>query len=322
MHLKDPFYAFRESFKTVLGAPPDPSSLDPQILETVELDGYRREKVVYQVQPDEWAYAYVLTPTRFRGPFPAIFCHHRHNRDWSLGKSEVVGIAGDKNEAFGLELVKRGYVVLAPDAIAFEERRPAPLDEESDPTIRQLTDMYNNLRELSVRLLRGETLLKKIISDASKGIDYLLTRSEVDKNRIGFFGHGYGARMAMWTTAMDDRVKVAVAHGSIGSMHASLRLRHNIQIEFSVPRLLQVADYDRILSMAAPRPFLLSCSEDDSESSDAQEVYEKAARIYIKMGVANRLSLFRYPAYEGDPWFTPQARYHAYSWLDSWLKPY
>jgi dienelactone hydrolase len=319
----DPFEAFRQSLQSVLGAPPDPAPLEPKVLGTEELETYRREKIQYQVAPGEWSYAYLLIPHNDEGTVrPAVYCHHRHNRDWRLGKSEVVGLAGDPEEAIGLELVKRGYVVFAPDAVAFEERRPTRDDDEEDEGLQRLNDFMNNLRELSVRLLRGETLLKKIISDASRGIDYMETRPEIDNDRIGFMGHGYGSKMAMWVSAFDKRVAASVAHGSIGSMHETLRLEHNIQIEFSVPRLLQITDYDRVIAMSAPRPFLLSASEDDPDSTDARKVFEKAQRAYTRLGVENNLSFYHYPAYDGEPWFTQRARHRSYDWLDGWLKPY
>jgi dienelactone hydrolase len=304
--------AYHESLKSVLGAPPDPAPLTPEILQSEMLAKYRREKVRYQVQPGDWSYAYVLIPYDAPEGMPAVYCHHRHNQEWKVGKSEVVGLMGDPDEAFGAELAERGYLVFAPDAISFEDRRPSE-DDGAD----------NNFRELSVRLLRGETLLKKVVWDVSRGIDYLETRPEINKKRIGFVGHGYGARMAMWALAFDERLALGVAHGSISSMHQALKLGHTIQYEFTVPRLLQVVDYDRVLSLAAPRPFLVSATIHDPDSTDASEVFEKAHRAYIRMGVENRLDFYHY--HDGnidEPWFTVQARHRVYDWLDSWLKPY
>lgn len=305
--------AYHESLKSVLGAPPDSCDLSPEVVEIEDLTTYTREKIKYQCHPGNWGSAYLLIPkSRREQKSPLIYCHHRHNRDWALGKSEVVGIQGDPDEAFGLELVQRGYIVFAPDALSFEERRP---NEDDGPE--------NNFKELADRLLRGETLLKKVIWDVSRGLDYVELRDEVDMQRVGFVGHGYGAKMAIWATAFDDRIQVGAAHGSISSMHQALKLGHTIQYEFSVPRLLQVADYDRIISLIAPRPFLLSATHQDPDSTDAREVYEKAMRNYARMGAENRISFYEY--FDGeidDPWFTIQARHHIYDWLDNWLKPY
>lgn len=317
MHPRYQIEAHRESLKSVLGAPPDNAPLNAQVVETEGFEDYRREKVRYQVAPGEWSYAYMLIPRPLRESCPSIFCHHRHNREWNLGKSEIVGLKGDPNEAIGLELVKRGYVVFAPDAIAFEERCPEDINHD-DP----LEPYMNNFNELARRLLRGETLLKKVIHDASRGIDYMLTRPEVDPKRIGFMGHGYGAKMAIWTAAFDERIFASVAHGSVGSMHQTLRSGQFIQIEFAVPRLLQVADYDRVLSLAAPRPFLISASDDDPDSADVAEVFSRARRAYARMGVENRISLYHYSADEDDVFFSMESRHRAYGWLDNWLKPF
>ncbi len=318
MHLRYQTEAFRESIKSVLGAPPEEAPLSPQVLEIVEEDGYRREKIRYRLGLDDWGFAYLLIPEFAHEPLPAVLCHHRHNRDWSLGKSEVVGLRGDPDEAYGLDLVRRGYVVFAPDALAFEDRCPPDVDHD-DP----LEAYMNNFNELAARLLRGETLLKKVIWDASRGIDYLLTRQDVvDASRIGFMGHGYGARMAIWTAALDDRIFACVAHGSVGSMYQAQRSGHFIQIEFAVPRLLQVADYDRVLSLAAPRPLLISASGDDPDSQDAKDVYMKARRSYARMGAANRFAFYQYDDEPDAPYFTMQARHKAYDWLDDWLQPF
>jgi dienelactone hydrolase len=304
--------AYHEALKSVLGAPPDPAPLNPEVLEVDTLTTHRREKIRIQTHPGDWCYAYLLIPHHLPQPLPTIICHHRHNRDWSLGKSEVVGLRGDPEEAFGQELVERGYLVFAPDALCFEDRRP-----------NQQAGAENNFRELVIRLLRGETLLKKVIWDIQRGLDYLQMRPEVDQTRVGFMGHGYGAKMALWSMAFDERLSVAAAHGSLGSMKYALELGHVVQYEFSVPRLLQVADYDRILSLAAPRPFLLSATIQDPDSADVNMVFEKAYMTYARAGVANRLGFYHYQnATLDEPWMTIQARHRMYDWFDQWLHPY
>lgn len=313
MTLLKQIQAHRESIKAVLGAPPDYAPLTPEIVGREDMGSYIREKIRYQIAPQEWGAAYLLIPKNIQQTAPAVFCHHRHNRDWRIGKSEIVGLAGDPSHAIGLDLVKRGYVVFAPDAVSFEDRISQDINHD-DP----LAAFLQNYAELSVRLLRGETLLKKVIWDANRGVEYMLTRPEIDADRLAVMGFGYGAKMAIWLMAFDDRVFAGVAHGSIGSMHAALRNQLPIQVEFSVPRLLQIADYDRILSLIAPRPFLLSAAIDDPQSSDAESVYQKAKRTYLRMGAGNRFALYLYDTDEINS-FDAAARQRAYTWLDNWL---
>ena len=66
--------------------------------------------------------AYVLIPKNIIGKAPGILAIHQHHSNWQVGKSEVIGIAGEKMYAYGLDLVKQGYVVIAPDILCFESR--------------------------------------------------------------------------------------------------------------------------------------------------------------------------------------------------------
>jgi hypothetical protein len=303
---------FRESVLSVLGAPPDPAPLQPEVLDVVAGDGFRQEHIKFQVSPGDWSYAYLLIPDNLTAPTAALFCHHRYENNFKAGKAEVIGLDGDKNQALGLELVRRGYVVFAPDALGFGERRSP--DSNGDNF-----DLAYHYHQLALRLLRGETLLKKVLWDVSRGIDYLETRSEIDSRYIGFVGYDYGAKMAMWATALDPRIHAAVAHGGIITYREHIKRGEWFQAEFVVPRLMQVADIHHILSLIAPRPFLLSIADGDTQSADALEIYHKTQPVYEKQGAANRMMLYRYRSGSG---FAPHMRSKAYTWLDSWLKPF
>src|SRR5205085_2456116 len=66
--------------------------------------------------------------------------------------------------------------------------------------------------ELASRLIHGQTLLAKVLHDVRVALDYLATRCEVDPTRIGFIGHSYGGRMAIWASACDERIRAAVSN--------------------------------------------------------------------------------------------------------------
>jgi len=301
----------RESLVSVLGAPPEMCPPEPELISSEQLDGYRREKIAYFVNPGERVASYVLIPDDLSAPAPAVVCHHRHSDDWNLGKSEIVGLAGDPDEALGVDLVRRGYVVLAVDALAFEERRPNPD-----------AGYENNVYELTMRLLKGETLLRKNIWDVSRGIDLLESLPEVDLERIGAVGHGYGSLMAAWVAALDMRVVVGVGHRHWTSLHETIRQRNAIPVEFAVPKLLQVADYDWVLGLIAPRPFLLSALYDDPTCLDTLEIYRKAKQVYERFEVGERLNLLQSEAPPKGARFPLGVREQAYAWLDRWLKGY
>ena len=88
-----------------------------------ELAGYTRRHLQIRSEPEDWIPAYLLIPKHLAAPrVPAMLCLHQ---TVAQGKEEPCGIKGDPELAFAVELVKRGYVCLAPDAIGFGERIPA-----------------------------------------------------------------------------------------------------------------------------------------------------------------------------------------------------
>lgn len=116
----------RRRLEDAIGPFPGRASMRPEILESADCGSYVREKVEYAVEDGERVRAYILIPKRLDASAPAIFCHHQHASNFDLGKSEVVGLVGDPNQAYAAELAERGYVTFAPDAIAFEERNWSP----------------------------------------------------------------------------------------------------------------------------------------------------------------------------------------------------
>ena len=103
------------------------------------------------------------------------FCHHQHSSNYNRAKSEVIGLTGDPDLAYAREMAENGFITFAPDAVAFEDRN---WHRESWWG----TEYF----ELATRLVKGETLLAKVLSDISVGVDYLVTRPEVDSENIGF----------------------------------------------------------------------------------------------------------------------------------------
>jgi hypothetical protein len=111
-----------DDLKRLLGPFPARCPLDAVRLEAVDCGSYVRETIEYAVEADKRIKCFILVPKHIDRALPAIFAHHQHAGQFHLGKSEVVGLKGDQEQAYASELAERGYVVIAPDALAFEER--------------------------------------------------------------------------------------------------------------------------------------------------------------------------------------------------------
>lgn len=278
----------------LLGTFPMKTSLESQTIEFVDCGSYIREKVEYNVEPGERISAYLCVPKNLKSSIPAIFCHHQHAGNFELGKSEVVGLAGDLNQAYASELAEQGFITFAPDAIAFEERNWSDSPGKAE------------YFELSKRLVRGETLLSKVIHDAIVGLDYLETRPEVDETRIGFIGHSYGGRMALWLPAFDTRLKASVSNCGCVPYRHSLTHDAGIQMEFCIPGIMKEHDIEDVIKEYKNCSLLISATTDDKWSRGAEEVY---------VAVRDSLLDVELLLYEGKHVFTENMRANAYGFL-------
>lgn len=278
---------------------PPKVDLAPLMLESVDCGSYVREKVEYGTEEGERVRAYLLVPKNIKESRPAIFCHHQHAGNYALGKSEVVGISGDPDQAYAAELAERGYITFAPDAIAFEERNWSE-------------GGHAEYFELATRLVQGKTLLAKALHDLAVGLDYLQTRKEVDRDRIGFIGHSYGGKMAIWAPAFDERIKASVSNCGCVSYKDSLDRGIGIQMEFCVPGILEVGDIDDVAGLIAPRALLISATTNDIWSRGARRLCESVQGQFPQ----NALGL---KVWDGDHCFTPKMREFAYSFLEKHL---
>jgi dienelactone hydrolase len=291
----------RDDLKKFLGPFPDQCPLDAVLLETADCGLYVRETIEYAVEADERVKSFLLVPKHINRTVPAIIAHHQHASQFHLGKSEVVGLKGDADQAYASELAERGYVVIAPDALAFEERNWSNPSGQAE------------YFELATRLVQGRTLLAKCLHDVGVALDYLVTRPEVDPPRIGFIGHSYGGKMAIWAPALDKRITASVSNCGCVSYKQSLVRDTGVQMEFCLPGVLQFGDVEDIVSLVAPRALLLQATSNDVWSRGAKKIFESAKSAFptkkLKLGI-----------WPGGHVFTPEMRQAAYLFLDEHLK--
>ncbi len=127
-----------------------PTSMRPRVTESVACDGYSRQRVEIDTEPGVTMPLYVLIPDKLEAPAPAVIAAHGHS---SGGKLAPAGVANEPaiaetirehNYDYGVQSVRRGYVVFCPDARGFGERREWLYQEAGmllDSSCRQLAHM-------------------------------------------------------------------------------------------------------------------------------------------------------------------------------------
>lgn len=234
-------------------------------------NGYTRFLIEYDSPDGDTIEAFLLLP-HGSGPFPGVLALHQHASQWILGKSEVCGLSGDPLQAFGPALARCGVCVLAPDAIGFESRlNPGGVGKEFapklDPQRASAEHWLQYYNALSYRLLRGDTLMRKVLEDTATALGVLACHPSVARNRLGIVGHSFGGAVALFMGALQPDLKYICSSGAACTYRR--RMEDSTGIEFSqvIPGFAAKFDVDDLVKCMAPRRVLLVPSTDDPYSA-------------------------------------------------------
>jgi dienelactone hydrolase len=268
--------------------------------------------LTYDGEPDERIPAYLLLPrVETSSPLPAIYAAHQCAGQCDIGKEQVVGKCVDwPDQACGLELVRRGFVVLAPEANKVGER--------CDPEFREpWQTAFVHLKDQSCCCTAPGgswgPIRWKPVYDVMRGVDFLCQHGMVDPDRIGIIGHSLGADTAIWAMPFDRRIRAAAISGG------GLMIYGNW------------LPYEGILKLIAPRPFFevtgawddvnwKGCEKPktmDEALAKKRRAFAAARQIYALYGRGECLDVFEF---EGEHSFPEIGRQAAYAWLARWLK--
>jgi dienelactone hydrolase len=273
----------------------------------VEESGYRRIRISYASPEGEPIPAFLLLP-HGDGPFAAVLIHHQHNAQRYLGKSEVCGLVGDPLQAFGPALARQGFIVLAPDSICFEDRRSNRTGTEAD----EAADVEQHYNEICYRLLRGDTLMRKVLSDSAQGVSLLGSHPLVDAERIGILGHSYGGNTVLFHGALDERIRFACSSGAACSYHYKMAHQLGIEMAEVIPGFATRYDIADLVACFAPRPVLIVSATQDAASQDAGRIVQAAQEMCASIGSPTHID---HKSYEGDHALTQERFDDIVHWL-------
>jgi len=281
--------SLRQQIREFLGFSISETQAPYETHNVVEEIGFRRMRISYTGQEGDQIPAFLLMPDG-EGLFAAVLVHHQHNSQRHFGKSEVCGLVGDPLQAFGPALARQGMVVLAPDSICFEDRRRNRGGTEPD----EAADVAQHYNEMCDRLLNGDTLMRKVLSDSAQGISLLRTHPQIDAENIGILGHSYGGNTVLFHGALDERIYFACSSGAACSYQ--YKLTHQIGIELAevIPGFIPRYDIQDLLACFAPRQMLIVSATEDKFSQDADRLVTVAKERCASMAVADHIEHIRY----------------------------
>jgi len=108
----------------------------------------------------------------------------------------------------------------------------------------------------------GGSVMGLRVLDSQRLLDYLGTRPEVDRKRIGAMGISGGGMLTFYAACLDERIKACVISGYYCSFKYSILGMHHCTCNY-IPGLARFGDMHDLIGMIAPRPVLVEAGNKD-----------------------------------------------------------
>jgi dienelactone hydrolase len=295
----------RRQLQRMLGLDPWPErgDLHPVITGTVKGDGYVVEKLQFQSSPGLYVTGNLYRPAKVTTPLPAILyvCGHSNVVENGVSMGNKTGY-----QHHGTWFARHGYICLIIDTIQLGEIRG-----DHHGTYAKSRWWWP---------ARGYTPAGVEAWNGIRALDYLETRPEVDKQKLGVTGRSGGGAYSWWIAALDERIKVAVPTAGITTLKNHVldgAIEGHCDCMFMVNT--ERWDFDRVAALVAPRPLLIANTDADSifPLDGVVDVYQRTRALYRKLGHEDHIGLH---IAEGPHKDTQPLNFGAFNWINRWLK--
>ncbi len=292
----------RHKWLEFLGPMPDPRpAVRLEVLSTEQANRTERQLVRYECEPGVWVEGYLLRRIDARDgrKRPGIVALHQTTK---ASIDEIAGVSGPQTMWLGLHFAQRGYVVFCPRCFLWQD-----------------VDDYQQAVERHRQRHPHSLGMAKMLYDAMRAVDVLVSLPDVDADRIGAVGHSLGAKEVLYLAAFDERIKAAVAsEGGLGFRSTN----------WDAPWYLGPAirdeqfplNHHQLLALIAPRPFLVLGGEVGPGAADGDRSWpllEAALPAWRLYGSPTRLGLFNHGEGHAIP---PRAAARTAEWLEAYVK--
>ena len=264
---------YRKAFCDSIGYPP-PGKRPEQEL-SLEQIGEDSIAVYYRamipILPGVHSEGIYIIPKSVQGKAPLVISMHGGG-----GSPEVALFNGGSNHNDMVRgAAKRGYIVYAPQHLFRAEGYPGDIRRRIDDRMR----------------LIGTSITAVEIAKITYAIDVLVTRPEVNAERIAMVGLSYGGFYAQVTPAIDARIKVSVSSCYFGVQEYRYeRDELSVPTDFRFPDRFTLFDDADKVALIAPRAHQIQAGAKDNDSHRAKgaEIAPRAALFYEKLKVRER----------------------------------
>lgn len=331
----------------LLAFDPAKTPLNPSVDSRREEGNLVIEGISYELPYGLRTQGFFLYPKKRDGKLPVVVSLHDHGGFFYYGKEKVTAIPSEpgiltrfKGEAYGgrswaTELAKRGFAVFVPDVFLWGSRKipVESFNEEFQTAFKNLgpgsdeyIQRYNGLLDKMEDLVIAPTIVNAGTSwpgifsyEDRRSVDYLVTRPEIDPNRIGCGGLSGGGLRTIFLAGLDERIRCAFCVGFMSTMRGLLRNRiKSHRLFMYVPHLSHFLDLPDVIALRAPSPLMVQYDRDDElfTLEGQSQADEKIAQIYSEIGQPDNYVGKFYP---GPHKFDVEMQEDAFAWLERHL---
>ncbi|HEX9189087.1 MAG TPA: acetylxylan esterase, partial [Vicinamibacteria bacterium] len=268
------------------GLPEARTPLRARVAGTIPMDGYRIDKLVFESLPGIHVTALVYVPDAPAGKKPAVLLACGHS---------PVGKAHPGYQEIAARLARRGYVVLCWDPVGQGERSQFWDRSRGRSRYNLVCGEHAVLGNLAT--LAGTSLVRTMVWDGMRAVDYLLTRDDVDGDRLAVTGTSGGGFQALYLGALDTRIAAVLP--SCFPTALPMRMANRIfedpdsDPEQDPPGLVSEGiDHPGLLLLAWPRPLHVSAAVlDFFPIEGTRQAMREVAAFYRRFGHGDRIAL-------------------------------
>lgn len=276
--------------------------LDVRVEEETDCGEYVRRRLTYQSEPGSRVPAYLLIPKPAlagSNAFGVLCLHQTH----AAGQKVVVGLGESPDDAYAVELARRGYVCLAP---------PYPLLANYQPDLKALGWASGTL---------------KAVWDNQRALDLLEAFPFVQRGRFAAIGHSLGGHNAIFTAVFDERIKVVITSCAFdsfldymdGNITGWTQERYLPRLEGYKKRVSEIPfDFHELVAALAPRALFASAPRGDTNFKwRSVDAIAAAARLVFQLYEEPERLRIEHP--DCGHRFPPELRQMAYQFIDTQL---
>lgn len=273
--------ALLDAWEALLGPMPRRPAGGFTVVSSEAVGGLLRRRIRYENEPGQHLEAYLIGPAGIDGAAPrsrpALVALHQTT---GATIDEIAGVADpDGPQAIGLKLARRGFVVICPKNFLWVD----------SPTLPGAVAAFHARHP-------GALGMHKMLYDARRAVDLLLTVPAVDPGRLGAVGHSLGAKEVLYLAAFDERIRAAVAsEGGVAFPSTNWSAPWYLGEGLQAPGFRR--NHHELLALAAPRALLILGGETGPGAADGTRSWPLLAAaqpVYRVLGAPVRLGLLNH----------------------------